>query len=137
MTRLPDWQKRLNVYLASCSEKEFAYGKYDCGQFAIGAIYAVTDVRPEFPFAYSTRKSAFKVVKTLTGAATMNAIATQIMRGLGVEPRTDTAFAQRGNLVLLKSGAVGIIDLNGRVATPAKHGLTHLDRPTIRKFWGI
>lgn len=137
MIKQSDWQKRLNVYLAACSKRDFRYGEYDCGQFAIGAIDAITGVRPEFPFEYATRKAAFRAVKALTGAATMNAIATQTMRGLGVEPRTDASYAQRGNLVLLKSGAVGIIDLNGRVATPAKRGLTHLDRSTIHKFWSI
>lgn len=137
MTRHPDWQKRLNAYLAACGEREFAYGQYDCGQFVLGALEATTGSRPEFPLSYGTRKEAFRAIRQLAGAATLNAIAVQIGRRLDADPRTDVAFAQRGNPVLLRSGSLGLIDLNGRVATPSKRGLTHVDRSLVHKFWNL
>lgn len=41
-SRKPDWEQRLQEYIAAVEAKPFAYGRHDCAAFAAGAIKAQT-----------------------------------------------------------------------------------------------
>jgi len=41
-TRFADWPERLNDYIVSKQGTHFRYGEYDCCQFTLGAVKAMT-----------------------------------------------------------------------------------------------
>jgi hypothetical protein len=136
MTRLCDWQKRLNQYLIATASREFSYGLYDCGQFILGAVEVLYGVRFSFP-AYGSRREGFAAIRRLCGHATCNAIGDYFARQLGAESSREVAFVQRGNPVLLTGGRFGLIDCSGCVLTPAKTGLVRVRMDHVRKFWRV
>ncbi len=42
MNRLPDWRRRLELYLRDASTRPFRPGRHDCALFAAGAVKAMT-----------------------------------------------------------------------------------------------
>lgn len=54
--RFPDWQKRLQIYLASITHKPLMYGHHDCALFAADAVQAMTglDLAEAYRGQYST-----------------------------------------------------------------------------------
>jgi hypothetical protein len=136
MTRLPDWQKRLNLYLLAAAEQPFRYGLYDCGQFVLGAVEALYGVRLPFP-EYNSRRDGFAAIRRLCGHATCNAIGDWFAAQLGAEASRDVAFLQRGNPVLLERGSFGVVDCSGRVLVPAQKGLVFVPVGHVQKFWRV
>jgi hypothetical protein len=137
MTKLANWQHRLNQYLYDCSSKHFKYGVYDCGQFVIGSIYVQTGIQIEFPLDYNNRKEGFSAIKSLCGHATCNSIGSYFAEQLGLVEGTDINFIGRGDVVLLDNGSFGIVDLNGAIVTPAKMGIAHINKDRVTKYWKV
>lgn len=117
MTRLHDWQERLDAYLSSNRESRFMYGRWDCGLFVSGAIQAMTGMDPAESWReiYHTRKGAMDLALKRHGKASLLAIATDTARKLELESCAPL-FARRGDMVLIKRSrdyALGLVDLSG------------------------
>lgn len=50
LKRLRDWREQLSLYIEACRRTPLAYGTYDCGLFAAGAIAAMTGEDPAAAF---------------------------------------------------------------------------------------
>jgi len=62
--RLPDWQTRLNAFLAGLGGQGFVYGQFDCALFVAGAVAAMTgeDHAQIFRGKYDNAKSGLKLL---------------------------------------------------------------------------
>lgn len=50
LARLPDWRNRLDEYLASCLNRKYRPGRFDCAMFAAGAVFSLTGYDPAEQF---------------------------------------------------------------------------------------
>jgi hypothetical protein len=128
MKRLHNWQSRLSEYLTANALTRFEYGALDCGLFVAGAIEAMTgvDVAESLRGKYTNRREAFAAIRSISGIATMEAIAVHIAEQYGVK-EVPVSSAQRGDAVVLKKGrasTLGIIAMHGtEVLMPYKDGI--------------
>lgn len=107
MTRLPDWRRRLAVYLNQSAAEPFEPGKADCALFAAGCIEAMTGTDPaaEFRGRYSTLEGGFKRLMK-AGFADLETMAEALLEEVPV------AYARVGDLAVLDSAegpALGIV----------------------------
>ena len=56
--RLPDWENKLNDYLASVRDRKFRYGRFDCVIFTLGAVKAITGEDKTGGLKWTNRKEA-------------------------------------------------------------------------------
>lgn len=66
MKKRKDWRPRLRSYLTE-ADKPFAYGTFDCGAFAGGAVEAMTGENPHAQIAgrYTTLTGALRVIRKM------------------------------------------------------------------------
>jgi hypothetical protein len=95
--RVSDWTIRLACEVEAAALKTFAWGEWDCCQFAASIVATLTgrDPRDIFP-AYTAESEALRIINDAGG---MDALITQ---ALG-EPKP-RSFAQRGDIVLCDFG---------------------------------
>jgi hypothetical protein len=139
MTRFPDWQSRLSDYLVRTANRPFQYGVLDCGLFVAGAIEAMTgvDVADGMRGKYSSRKTAFAAIRSLCGRASMTGIADYLAERHGIE-ETLLAFAQRGDVVQLHSGTIGLVAMHGtEILVPCADGILRLPLSYAIRAWRI
>lgn len=118
MTRLPDWQTRLDSFLNLHAQDPFAYGSWDCCLFVCDAIREMTGVDPaqDFRDKYKSRDEAYRLIKAATGAKSLQMIVASITTKLKMQ-EIPMLMAQRGDVVLVKRArdySLGLIALNGR-----------------------
>jgi hypothetical protein len=118
MTRLPDWQTRLDNFLRIHAHDPFVYGSWDCCMFVSSAIHQMTGVDPAHDFRdnYSSRGEAYRSIKAATGAASVRAIVACITAKLHMT-EIAISYAQRGDVVLIKRArdySLGLVSMNGR-----------------------
>jgi len=65
LTRLPDWQARLQAWLIEVGGKSFEPGRHDCALFAAGAVAAMTGEDPAAVFRgrYRTLRGGLRVLR--------------------------------------------------------------------------
>lgn len=65
VTRLPDWQHRLQAWLQAATGQPMRYGHFDCGLFGAGAVEAQTGVDLAAPFRgrYTTFRGGIRVLR--------------------------------------------------------------------------
>lgn len=62
--RRPDWQRRLDLYLAEVRGTQFSYGTLDCALFTAGAVLAMTGEDPAASFrGYRTAAGGQRVLR--------------------------------------------------------------------------
>ena len=131
LTRLDDWEPRLNAWVAEAADTPFAWGTHDCALFACRAVEAMTGTHPfpQFIGKYDDREGAARALR-LIGEGTLDR--TFGSRFAECEP----AFAQRGDIVMAE-GALGVcMGRNGLFLTP-EMGLASLPRAAFVKAWRI
>lgn len=122
--RLPDWQPRLEAFLAQRRTQPFAWGLNDCCTFAADCVQAITGQDPAPPGlrAHRTAKQAYRAIKRHGGVA---AIARAAM-GAPVP----AALACVGDVVMVAAGAGGreaLAVCNGStVMLPTSRGLASM-----------
>lgn len=142
ISRLPNWQSALSAYLVDVAARPFAYGRFDCGLFVAGAVEALTgvDVVPGIRGIYKDRRSAFAQVRSICGAATMEALAEYLTAKYGM-PEVAPLMAQRGDAVLLRRGrrsSLGIVAMHGtEILTPFRGGLLRLPLAHATRAWQV
>ena len=102
MSRLTDWEARLNAYIERVAGDDYAYGRHDCGLFCAGAVQAMTGDDPAEVFrgAYDDVVSAAQALRD-KGAGTLVATVASLF------DEKPPAFAQRGDIVW-NGAAIGI-----------------------------
>jgi hypothetical protein len=116
MTRLPDWQVRLNSFLRTHAHDRFVYGSWDCCLWVCDAIREMTGVDPaeDFRGKYQSRKEAYALIEDAIGATSVQAVVANITAKLAM-PEIPVRRAQHGDLVLIerpKDYSLGLIALN-------------------------
>ena len=132
MQRLPDWPIRLERFLRSSAERPFQYGVFDCALFACDAIGVMTGVDPAryLRGLYATRAEARKLLAYWGG---FNAIA-----AANQMPEIAVTTARRGDVLLMRRSALGLMALNGRQAVVlTEKGLALAPIDSALKAWRV
>lgn len=116
MTRLPDWHVRLLSFLRAHAHDHFVYGSWDCCLFVCDAIREMTGVDPAEGFRdnYQSRSEAYRLIKEVSGASSVQAIVASITAKLQM-PEIPVRRAQGGDVVLIERArdfSLGLISLN-------------------------
>lgn len=130
-SRLPDWERRLSVYLAEPGSGVFQFGVQDCALFGCGAVVAMTGIHPapQFVGAYDDAKGAAEALRKL-GAGTLAKTFDVYFE------RKKPGFAQRGDLVMAQ-GAIGVCLGKDGVFLTENDGLTRLPRGDFTAAWRV
>jgi|tagenome__1003787_1003787.scaffolds.fasta_scaffold20878956_2 hypothetical protein len=142
MTRVPEWEIRLQSFLLRANGQRFGYGRLDCCLFVCDAILAMTgiDVAKAFRNRYSSRREALHAIKEETGSASILAIASAVTSAFGM-PAIAPSRASRGDVVLLRRShdhSLGLVDLNGRdILVPVRQGIWRLPMSQAVRAWRV
>ena len=129
-SRLDNWPSLLAAYVQTHREAPFEWGVHDCATFAAGAVRTITG-EDRFSAPYVGLRAAGEYMDSVGGVA---AHATALL-GPPVPP------------MLVKSGDVALLDLNGRdtlsvclgetYAVPGPEGLVLYRRSSVKFGWSI
>lgn len=135
MSRQLHWEEHLAQLVESWRLQPFVWGQYDCAQFALAVLRAVSSrdwaqlgVQP-----YKSARGAQAMLRLL-GVRDMPALATKILG-----PSLPPAFARRGDLVSCASpqGAALGVCLGTQLAFPGPAGLVVLSAQQATQCWRI
>jgi len=138
------WPELLADYIQASLTKQFAYGSFDCALFCADWIQIATGDDPAADLrGYDSMLEAYRIVGRF---GSMESMATQLLRS---EP-CHVAFAQRGDIVLMRSASLvtdaGQVDgaaevlgicLGRSSAFPNKKGLWMLPTLEAAAAWKI
>lgn len=141
LTRLPDWEIRLDEYLKAASERPFSWGTHDCILFCIGGAQAMTgiDAAAGIRGGYATPAGAARRMRSLYRAKSIDEAATafaKVWNGEEVSP----LMAQRGDAVLadVPAASLGLVALDGRSAVFLQEaGIVKIPLRQCRRAWRI
>jgi hypothetical protein len=142
MTRLPDWQTRLDSFLNLHAQDPFAYGSWDCCLFVCSAIREMTGIDPaqDFRDKYRSRDEAYRSIKAATGTKSVQAIVLDITAKLQM-PEISVPRAQTGDIVLIKRArdySLGLIALNwSEVIVSRAQGLCRISLNNATRAWRV
>lgn len=133
--RRQDWPLRLNAWLGEVRARPFAWGEFDCALGAAEAVLAMTgvDYAVEFRGAYFSKRDA---VRLLAARGGLEALVTQ---ALG-EPLATPKLAQRGDVVLVDSGAEGpaiAVVMGAEAAAPGPQGAVFVPMAQWQVGWRV
>lgn len=128
-TRLPDWEQRLDAFMAASIDRAFEWGQFDCALFGTAAAAAQTgiDMAAEYRGRYDSREGSALALREL-GKGTL----LKTMDNL--YPRKPVAFATRGDLLWTK-GSVGVC--MGAAGYFVSDGLISVPRAEWLKAWAV
>ena len=132
MTRLTDWERRLNAYLSEPGRDRFEWGHNDCALFTCGAILAMTGEHPfpEFVGAYDDRDTAAEALRVLGAGTLFRTFDTAF-------PRLDSvSFARRGDAVMAQN-ALGICMGGVAIFLTEEAGFTRLPMAQWQHGWRV
>lgn len=131
--RLPDWQTRMEAFVAQRLYAPFAWGTNDCAIFASDCVMAITGQDPAPPGLrkHATAKQAYRAIARHGG---LPAIATQAL-GQPIAP----LCANVGDVVLVPVGKRDALAIcNGATAmAPSAHGLVAVPMANAVMAWGV
>jgi hypothetical protein len=133
--RRPDWEDRLNAYLADHADAVFKYGTCDCALFAAGAVIAMTDADPAAAFRgrYRSHAGSVRALRRF-GAGTLEATMDAVLT-----PLAAPAFALRGDVVMAE-GSLGIC-IGGTALFVGEEdgapGLVRIGRAEWTRAWAV
>ncbi len=142
--RSATWRtKELPAFFAQNANAKFQWGVLDCSLFAADAIQAITgtDIADDFRGKYTDEASAFALIKTITGGATVADAAAYCGRKHGLTAWTYPLQAQRGDLVAVNNAGTliaGVVDMTGKlVACLGESGILRLSIMQIKQAWHV
>lgn len=142
LTRLADWQSRLQSCMDARRDAHFEYGVFDCCLFTCDCVEAVTghDMAAWFRGRYGTRREALELVRQRTGHATVRAIAEHAADECGMRA-VDILMAQRGDMVLVGRGrkaVLGVVSLLGTdVMCAGTDGIVRVEFEHVTAAWRV
>src|ERR1700683_1962239 len=99
MKRHPQWARRLHQLVVSSKAVTFAWGIYDCGQFAARAIREMTGVDVAIAYRGKYTDEASAEALFLNGHPDLGSFAAAIASANGMPEILPVTFAQRGDVV--------------------------------------
>ena len=134
--RRPDWPARLTRFLEERRGQPFAWGAHDCCLAACDWVRDAAGWDPAAAFrnAYDNRDGAMRALRAL-GAGTL----TDTARRIGGPPLASVRFAQRGDVVLIRSAAgpaLGIV-VGDRIAAAGPAGWSFVPLGDAVMAWRI
>jgi hypothetical protein len=145
--RFNNWPRRLHVLIESSKAVTFAWGSYDCGQFAARWIREATgvDVAAAYRGKYSDEASAEAIF--LNGHPDLGSFAAAIAAANGMPEVKPVTYAQRGDVVWVdnstklnpsKYGALGVVHLDPRYAVcMSDRGTVRVHMQRWRRAWRV
>ncbi len=130
----PDgWEGRLVAYIEANSQSKFAWGKWDCGEFAAGAIDVMRCIRIDRSVLATARGSiGFRSRRKPGQFREIVSIVCPMVEVPG-------AMRQRGDIVLLQSDigfALGLVDpRHSRIAALSRSGIIYVLNPRVVCAW--
>lgn len=106
--RLYNWESRLSAYVASISQRGFAWGEHDCALFAAGGVEAVTGADPARSWrgAYASATGGLRLLRQA-------GFGDHVACAAALYPAIPMAVALPGDLAVLPAedgvGALGIV----------------------------
>ena len=133
ISRLPDWQLRLEAFVNARRSTPFAWGTNDCGIFAADCVLALTgtDPAPKGMREHRTAKQAARAVNRRGG---LMGIATAAFG-----PAAPAVFAHVGDVVLVNIGKRQALAIcNGSTAIgPSEIGMACVSMDCATVFWRV
>lgn len=139
--RKPDWDQRLNDFLAKHAGKPHEWGKHDCVTFVDGAHRAMTGrplilpaVRGTWHDEVTANAAIVKAAKSVGAKReTLSALVDQLL------PWVTRSMAHRGDIILTSDGNLavcfGAVAL--AVGDPLTPGLIRIERADWRRAWHV
>jgi hypothetical protein len=124
--RLPDWQSRLDAYIASARGRAYSPGEFDCCTACADVVYAVTgvDLMSDLRGTYNTDCGAYKLIRRLGGMSAL------LSSRLG--PEIDPRIALPGDIgVGGDDGESAVFCLGSTWASVGSSGLTIVRPPKM------
>ena len=131
--RAPGWELRLAAAIESATGRAFQWGQHDCAIWAFDLRRDLTggdDTAQSWRGRYRTARGAVRVMRRL-GWSSLEAAG----RDLLGEPLPSVHLAQRGDLVLAKSGLGFGVCLGARTAGIAPSGLALVPLAVCALAW--
>jgi len=133
LSRLPDWQLRLQEFVRARQSAPFQWGENDCCMFAADAVLAVTGVDPALHLrgSYSTAQEAASILRDYGGIENL------VTAFMG--PPVPVLMARVGDLVSVEiEGRVAVGVCNGTtVIGPSPSGLATASWNAGRSAWRV
>ena len=149
LTRTKHWAtQEFDAHLRSIANKQFEWGKHDCALFAANAIQSFTgvDIAADFRGQYSSKLTAFRTIKSITGGSTVADAAAWCAAKHGLEEYALPLMAKRGDLVVMRCRTedpdqqlvAGVVHLNGSsLVTVGEGGAVRLSILSVVRAWKI
>jgi hypothetical protein len=102
--RHEDWPVRLDEVIERARNRPFKWGQHDCGTWAAEIVFSLTGEKLDLPKGYRSANGSLVAMRRKTGTKTMVS-ATSYFLG---EPLPTPLLAQRGDIVLHQSQALGV-----------------------------
>lgn len=117
LVRLQEWSSYLSTYMKIATQREFAWGSFDCALNAADAVNVLTgvDLAADFRGTYSDEAGAYAALKERGYSDTVD-LASQIL------PKADSIYhGFNGDLAGFKYGDHHIVGLiyQGRIFSPS------------------
>jgi hypothetical protein len=142
LKRMKHWDTRgLDPFFKARAQKPFVWGEHDCCLFAADAIEAITgfDIADDFRGRYHDEKTAFLLIRLVTGGTTVADAAAHCAVKHGLIEYKHPRMAQRGDLVVMENGGsliAGVVHLNGRhLVSVAESGPVRLSILSVVRAW--
>lgn len=138
-TRLPDWEEKLSIYISKCEKKKFAWGKFDCVIFSVGAISAMygKNFLKNEKIKYTDKKTGLELIKKQGKGSLWDLIDKHA--NLNGFSSKNTARTRHGNLVGTKTKdeeeLLGVMQDDGTMVVAQKEGLVRLPFSYVQKRW--
>jgi hypothetical protein len=141
LTKKAQWTIAFHDFLWTRANTPFRWGSQDCCLFAADALLAITgtDIADDFRGKYTDERSAFSLIRTITGGSgTADAVVYAAAKH-GLVERAHPLLAQRGDLVLIANGGTliaGVVHLCGSdVVSVSETGPVRLPVTAITRRW--
>lgn len=140
LNRSQDWPEKLARCLQASAARPFAWGLHDCALAAADAIAAQTgvDLAVELRGRYDDLAGAAAVIRDFAGGGLEQLVEKQM--AAHAAPEIPVKLARRGDLVLFDGGqgaTLGIVGMDGRVASVGIDGSARLRLAACRRAWRI
>ncbi|WP_170334974.1 DUF6950 family protein [Ruegeria arenilitoris] len=130
--RFEDWPLRLQAEIESARARPFKWGSHDCGTWAADIVQTLTGNTLDLPKGYRTANGSLVAMCRKTGANTMEGAVTYFLG----EPLQTPLFAQRGDIVLHSSQALGVC-VGSEVFCLSETGLSAIPLTECQVAWRV
>jgi hypothetical protein len=143
ISRYPDWQPRLEAFLAANQSRPFHYGTWDCCLFVCDAIRAMNGVDPSTGLRgqYASKPEAAEAIARKFGKPFL---INEVIEGITLAhrmPACKVPHLQRGDVALIKRWrdvSLGLVSLDGtQIIVVGTGGLQRIPLSRAARGWHV